>query len=156
MFWRILLAVTLASSVALGQTVEAIPPGPDKVQPLKLHEPAPYEGMLFDYSTALRWGNWLQQYKLRLKIDVDAEQQKCAVKLDAADKTLALYNAMHKASEDDLRQRVVKLEEQNRKLDDELRNPVWYTTRTFGVIVGVAASALAFGLSTWAVTSLKN
>lgn len=156
MFYRVLIILMLLPSLALGQPVSTIPPGEDKIQPLKLKEPAPFDGLLYDYDTALRWGNWLQQYKLRLKIDVEAEQQKCVVKTDAADKTLKLYVSTHKALEEDLRKRVLKLEERNVKLDEELRNPPWYTTRTFGIVLGVVGTAATFGLSIWAIDSLRK
>ena len=151
MFYRALIVFMLLPSLAAGQSLEAIPPGPDKIQPLKLKEPAPYDGMLYDYDTALRWGNWLQQYRLRLKVDVEAEQQKCVVRLQAADATLSLHKEAHKASDEDLRKRVLGLEKRNLQLGDELRNPPWYTTRTFGVLVGVVGTVAVVGLSVYAL-----
>ncbi len=151
MFARVLVGALLVTTFAQGQEVVTIPTGPDKIQPLQLKEPAPYPGMLYDYDTALRWGNWLKQYQLRLKLDVQAEQQKCQVRVEAADKVLDLHKQAHKASEEDLRKRVLKLEERNIKLSDELRDRPWYETRTFGIVVGVVGSATLFGLSVYAL-----
>jgi len=147
----VLVLLLVFPSTARAQSVESIPPGPDKIQPLQLKEPAPYSGMLYDYDTALRWGNWLKQYQLRLKIDVEAEKKKCDVELAAGRKILALTEGAHKESERDLKARVLKLEQRNVELEKELRNPSWYNTRTFGVIVGVTGSALLFGLSVYAL-----
>src|SRR5690606_16021630 len=84
MKFKALLVVTLLASNAAAQAspVESIPPGDDHIEPIRKGQPAPYDGQLFDPSTALRWANWLQQYKYRLKLDVEYEQNICKVELE--------------------------------------------------------------------------
>lgn len=155
MFWRVLLVLLLIPSLAGAQEVATIPPGNDKITPLKLEQPAPYPGMLFDYDTALRWGNWLKQYKLRLRVDVERERERGEVKLDAAKKELKLTVDTYKKIEKDHRARILRLEKRNIALQEELNNPAWYKTRTFGIIVGVVATGAVFGLSIYAYDKVR-
>src|SRR5574343_718010 len=70
MFKRVLclsLMAVLTTSTAKGQDVKDIPPGSDRVVPIKEGDKAPFSGQLFDNPTALRWANWVDQYRLKLK-----------------------------------------------------------------------------------------
>jgi hypothetical protein len=97
--------------------------------------PAPYAGQLFDNQTALRWANWLSQYKLRLELDVHEQEQLCAVKLKAKDDILA---ARHGACS-----RVIgACQEQVTQLVWEADHPPWYTSAWFGAVLGAVGVGL--------------
>ena len=140
MFFRTILTTLLLASYVSAQTVETIPPGEDKIQHLPKGLQAPYEGMLFDNDTALRWANWLKQYKFRLAYDVETEQERCTVKLQGEETKLKLHVEAHDLLEKDLRERVLKLEKENLKLADVIKNQPWYQSRDFGIVVGVVGT----------------
>lgn len=139
---RAFVSVLLVSSMAAAQTppITTVPEGEDKIVPIHEGEEAPYSGQLFDPPTALRWANWLQQYKLRLKLDVETEREKCRVKLVAKDKVLSLHIDMHDQLSEDYRKRILRLERRNVKLQEELNNRPFYKRAWFGYVMGVATS----------------
>jgi len=156
MNWRVFLLVFLLPSIVCAQALPPIPPGEDRIVPLPKGEKAPYSGQLFDQDTALRWANWLQQYKLRLK-----EEQKMCSKLSSIElryqsKLLNIEKRRANAIESDLRARLKRSEEARLQAEHEARNPPWYTTRTFGIIVGVVGTAAIFSASIWAFSATSN
>ena len=142
MNWRVFLIIFLLPSIVLAQTppIEANPPGEDKIEPINKGDPAPYSGQLFDPMTALRWGNWLQQYKLRLRLDVEKEQEICAAKTKFHLQLLNIEETRAKAVEKDLRLRLKTSEAARLTAEDEARNPPWYRTVWFGAGVGVVVT----------------
>ena len=118
----------------------AVPDGPDKISPLREGEKAPFTGQLFDNSTALRWGNWLEQYRVRLpaqhaedKAVCLAEREYDQARLDHAGEKYALVTATYQ-------KRVAELE-------TEVLSPPFYKTFWFGM----AAGGLTVGLSVTSV-----
>jgi hypothetical protein len=111
-----------------------IPSGPDRIVPMKLNMPAPFAGQLFDNDTALRWANWLKQYKLRLKVDVEEQKQLCLVTTTALSQELVVekekYSAVMKTYDERLTQ--LKL---------EADNPPWYRNVWVGIIIGTALTS---------------
>lgn len=163
MSWRAFVLVFLFPAFCLAQVptiqtppVEAIPPGEDKIVHLAVGEKAPFSGHLYDPATALRWANWLGQYKLRLHSDFAAQRQICEIDHDYQTQRLELELDARNKVETDLRSRVLKVEQENLKLDEELRNTPWYDTRTFGVVLGVVSTSLVFGLSVYAVDQFRR
>jgi len=151
MFWRTLIFLLVFPSFVLAQTpIKTVPEGEDKITPLPKGERAPYSGQLFSPDTALRWGNWIQQYRLRLKWESEYQKRTCDAEKSFLNKKLKLKEQAHDELMKDLRGRVIRLEQMNVKLKYELENPAWYNTRTFGVVLGVASTVLIFGLSLWA------
>lgn len=91
--------------------VRAIPEGPDVITAVKKGEPAPYAGQLLDPATALRFANWIEQYRAALQIEsefqtalrtvevalwrqkFDASETKYKVVVEADQKTLAELRA---------------------------------------------------------------
>lgn len=53
-----------------------IPSGTNVIEPLQQGQPAPFTGQLFDLKTALRWGNFLEQCRVRLDVDVRTERDR--------------------------------------------------------------------------------
>jgi hypothetical protein len=120
--------------------VQTIPPGDDKIVPLRLSEPAPFAGQLFDNDTALRWANWLKQYKLRLTLDTKTIEDTCAVRARALNDSLMIerqhYDEMNRT-----------YEQKVQDLQYEVDHPPWYKSLGFGIGVGVAATLIAVGIT---------
>ena len=166
MSWRAFLVVFLLPAVVLAQQppasatvpspdahppVEAIPPGPDKIVPLGKGEKAPFGGQLFDPTTAIRWGNWLQQYKYRLVWDVELEQKVCIEEKTYRDSLLVIEKDRAKKTEDSFREALMRSEKARVKAEEALMNPPWYTTVEFGMVVGVVVTVGVVALAVWAV-----
>lgn len=124
------------------QAVEAIPPGEDVIEAIQKGSPAPFSGQLFDTMTAMRWGNWLQQYKLRLDVDVKAVERMCKVEMDYQLSLKNIEVERNKRIEEDLRSRLVVSETRNVKLADRINNPSFFRSMEFGVTLGVVGSAV--------------
>lgn len=131
--------------------VEAVPPGEDVIVPLRKGQPAPFTGQLFDPLTALRWANWLQQYKYRLKWDVKKAEDLASVELEYQRELLVIEKERSREVEEDLVLRLARSEQARIAAEHEARNPPWYTTWEFGAAVGAVLSAVVFGVSTAAV-----
>jgi len=157
MNWQVFVLVLLFPAFCFAQSpaIQTVPPGEDKITVLPKGEKAPYSGQLFDNPTALRWAHWLQQYKFRLDFDVEREQQMCSARVDYYKDLNKIEKERNKKVELDLRVRLKRSEEARLKAEEEYRNPPWYNTRTFGVIIGVVSTSVVFGLSVYAVDQLK-
>jgi hypothetical protein len=165
MRWLLLLLVLLPS-VALAQEpispdppssppVEAIPPGDDVIVPLPKGHVAPFGGQLYDPLTALRWANWLQQYKYRLKWDVEKEQKVCTVEKKYRDDLLKAEETRALKVEADLVERLGRSEQARLNAEEEARNPPWYSTTAFGVVIGAVATAAVFGIAVAAIDATR-
>ncbi len=160
MKWLFVILVALLPSLARAQPspdpdpsppIEAIPPGDDRIVPLPKGHVAPFGGQLYSPLTALRWANWLQQYKYRLQWDVAKEQRVCKVEMKYRDDLLMAEEVRAKKVEDDLVERLGRSEQARLEAEEEARNPPWYSTRTFGVVLGVLATAAIFGIAVAAI-----
>jgi hypothetical protein len=151
----VLIAALFTPAVAVAQEVQAIPPGEDKIVAIREGDKAPFSGQLFDGPTSLRWANWLGQYKLRLRADVDYQR-----KVDQADITLAqtllqIERDKYKAVTEDYQIRIGQQQARIESLESAARNPPWYSTPWFGVVVGVAGTTLAVGLGAFALHAAR-
>lgn len=74
--------LSLPSASALGlpplpsPRLVPIPAGDDRFVPLLKDQAAPFAGHLFDAATAMRWGNYLEQCRVRLDVDVRSERER--------------------------------------------------------------------------------
>jgi hypothetical protein len=155
MRWLLFALVLLFAPPAWGQSppIETIPPGEDHITPVAKGQPAPYEGQLFDPLTALRWGMWLQQYKLRLHVDVEREQKMCVARLDFRKEELRIEREKSKAIADDLNKRLLVSEKQ-RVAAEELRlNPPFLDSPVFYYGLGVVTVGVISGLTVWGVSA---
>lgn len=164
MRWLLLLVLWLSPALVLAQEpispdpsppIEAIPAGEDIIVPLSKGHIAPFGGQLYDPLTALRWANWLQQYKYRLEWDVSKEKKICAVEKTYRDDLLKAEEARAQKVEDDLVERLGRSEQARLAAEEEARNPPWYTSWTFGVAVGVVVTAVVFGVAVAAIDSTR-
>jgi hypothetical protein len=150
--WIIILSL-LVSSTALAEEPEPvsdIPPGVDQIEVLTQGKAAPFTGQLFGQDTALRWANWLVQYRTRLVQDVKLEQKICAAQLSYEDKIRVIEADKSKQIDADLRARILKVEKYNAKLNDSINHPSFFRSMEFGLILGVAGSvavAVAVGVT---------
>jgi hypothetical protein len=121
--------------------LEDIPPGDDVIVPLVKGKPAPFTGQLFEPGTAMRWGNWLQQYKLRLRIDVEREKSLCTAETQYLEDLRAIEAERNERIEKDLKERLLRVEKRNAELAIEMSNPSFWKSLEFGLILGVAVTA---------------
>ncbi len=149
--WVLIFAPALSA-----QELESIPPGDDKIVPLKKGVPAPFDGQLFNPETALRWANWLEQMKTRLTLDVKKAEDVCKVETAHRDRVLKIEKDRAAAVEKDLHERLHKSEEARLKSEEAARDRPFYDTVEFGIIVGVLASAGVFSLSVWGASELAD
>ena len=122
-------------AVADPPTLEATPPGPDRVVVLHQGDPSPYDGHLFDNDTALRWANWLRGYKLRLRLDVDEQKQLCTIQTGALRQQLGVEQQKYL-------QVTAEYDKKLLQLQWEQLNPPWYKTPTFYLVTGAVGASL--------------
>jgi hypothetical protein len=151
MRWVVLLAVLLFTAVVDAQEIATIPPGDDVIIKIEKGEPAPYRGHLYGVDTAIRWAFWLQQYKLRLKEDVEKEQRACKIKLDFKEKELRIEKDRATYVEKDLMTRLTRSEKHSLKWQDKAMHPSFFKTFEFGLIVGVAVTGAVSAALAWAL-----
>jgi hypothetical protein len=148
---RLLIIIVVLSFVlpVQAQQLLTIPEGDDVIVPIREKQPAPFDGQLFNNDTALRWGFWLQQYQLRLKSDVEAEQQSCKIQLEYKDKELSIEKSLRGTIETDLGDRLLRAEKYRLAAEEDNRNPPFWKTFQFGLIVGVVVSGTVAALVAW-------
>jgi len=131
----LLLVLTLARP-AVGQvrSIETLPPGEDRIVVLKLGDPAPFAGQLYDNNTALRWANWLKQYRLRLDLDVRTQEDICAVRMQALSESLVIERGHYDDMSHAYQAKVADLE-------FELNHQPWYRSPWLGVALGAVLTA---------------
>jgi hypothetical protein len=136
--------------------VKSIPPGDDKITPVKEGEAAPFDGQLFSPETALRWANWLEQYRLRLDEDLRLQTELCAIEINYRDQRRELEEEANAKIEEDLRARLLAAEQENVELQEELHRTPWHKTRTFGIVLGVVGTSLVAGATGWVVIQARD
>ena len=142
-------AAALVSNMALAdRPVQTVPPGDDKIVVVTQGQPAPFTGQLFDNNTALRWGNWLQQYKFRLTLDVDTQKKLDQIQIDLLAGKLQFERDQYKVVTGDYQVQVATLQE-------ELRNPPWYKSPWFGFGCGIVASVVLVSATAFVIHETK-
>ena len=152
MFLRIVacLLLLVIPSEVLAQTppLQAVPPGDDVIVVVQKGQPAPVTGQLFDQSTAIRWGNYLQQCSMRLVSDVAVQQKVDQAQIDYLTKTVDLERSKYTTVVTDYQLRLTTAQ-------NALQNPPFYKTPWFGFTLGVLGSVLLGGLAAWLVVAVK-
>lgn len=134
-------------------SVKDIPPGDDKIVGVREGEKAPFTGQLFDPPTALRWANWLQQYKLRLQTDVEMQKRVCEADVKLGERKLEIEQEKNKVVTDDLRKQVALRDVRVLELEKSIDNPPFYRSFWFGAVVGVVTTGALFGVGVWAAST---
>lgn len=146
----------LAPRAALGDTgIQDIPAGSDNIVALGEGKTAPFSGQLFDHPTALRWANWLLQYRLHLD-----QLQKLMSDRAEADKRLHLrqLDAVSQAHTVEVNWYKLQAQQQageNAKLKLEIASPPFYKTMWFGFAVGAIVTGFAVGLGAGVMSAGK-
>lgn len=143
---RYALLILLFSSTARAAEptlppIEPIPAGEDKIVAVAAGEKAPFDGQLFDNDTALRWGNWLIQYKSRYELDLKLKDDLLKLKLEYKDSLSKIEHERNEALTTDLTKRLDRSETARITAEDEARNPSFWKSLEFGLILGVLATA---------------
>lgn len=118
---------------AQGADVQNVPSGNDKVIPIRKGEAAPIDGQLFDNDTALRWANWLVQYKNLVKINGAYHEKVCSIDTELSAKKLEIQQQTYQTVTADLQKNLSKAQ-------DDAANPPFYKTFWFGATIGIALS----------------
>lgn len=113
-----------------------IPAGDDKIVPMRKNEPAPFEGQLFDNDTALRWANWLVQYKQLVKSNAALQRRLCEIDVNLANRKLEIEQEKNNKIVPDLEKKLAAAK-------DEVDHPPFYRTFWFGATIGLATASLA-------------
>lgn len=133
----------------------AVPAGDDKIVPVTAGDPAPFTGALYDPSTALRWAHYLQQAKLRLTADVVAERKVCNAHLKYYERHRTLEEEYNLRIQEDLKERVLSLEQDNSDLSHQLNNPGFFQRPGTWFGAGVLGTVLVVGLTVFATDRVK-
>jgi hypothetical protein len=134
--------------------LQDIPVGQDTIVLLEAGKPAPFSGQLFSNDTALRWGNWLEQYRVQTPLMLHAQERVCSAEIRFRDESMAVHERASKAIQEDLRSRLVKVEQRNAELlAEHLKGPPWHRSRTFGIVLGTVGTLGVTALSIWAVSA---
>jgi hypothetical protein len=165
--WRALVASVLLPATAsaaeprfslpplvpeLRVELQAIPAGEDQIVVLEEGKPAPFSGQLFSNNTALRWGNWLEQYRIQTPLMLETQRAVCVAELQYRDSLLVVHQEASDSIRGDLQARLKSVEQRNAELQAELSaGPGFFRSRDFGVILGVVGAAGLTMLSIWAV-----
>lgn len=121
-------------------TVETVPPGDDHIVVVRAGEKVPFTGQLFDGDTALRWANWLEQYRHLVPTIIEHDQKVCSIKLEYDASILKTEKDKAAAIERDLKERLLKSEKARAQAEYEAQNPPWYRSVWFGVGVGAVST----------------
>jgi hypothetical protein len=139
-----LLVLTLSTPV-LAQDIKAIPPGDDKIVPLELNQPAPFDGQLFSAETSLRWANWLKQYQLVLKLNHEYGTKICKVNVDYLQSNLDLLKSQYKVVTEDYQDRVSAAQNETNQLRSKRSDNIW-----LGFGLGVLVTSVMIGIGVYA------
>lgn len=133
-------AVALAAPVcAHGE--EAASPDMGAVVPIEAGDRAPFTGMLFPTELAMQMGFRIENLQLRLRADVQREQQLCEAHLEFEGRRLELEQQRRDFQIEQLTERV---QEQAEELAEVTEVP-WYRTWGFAFGMGIVASLLLVG-----------
>lgn len=158
MNWRAFVFVFLFPALVSAQKPAPLwtLPGEDKIVVLKKGAEAPFDGQLFSPETALRWASWLEQYQARLELDVSQVRELGLIEVDYQKDLLAAQKRACDASRTDLLTRLERSEKARLAAEEAVRNPAWYRTREFGLVLGVVGSVAILGLSVWALEARQG
>jgi hypothetical protein len=141
------LVLVLTPVKAQGQSpIRDIPPGDDRIVPLRQGEAAPYTGQLYSPETALRWAGWLQQYKLRLEVDVTAERMLREADVALGKRLVEIEQEKYRAAVTTYTGQLVTQQVRIKELEREIANPPWYHTPFFYLVMGTVGASLVVGV----------
>lgn len=116
--------------------IVAVPEGKDNIVVIHKGDPAPFTGQLFDQPSALRWANWLEQYKYRLGADVAFQKNYDQTIIDALKKQIS-----------DAQQQNGQLQKDLGSARADILNPPFYRALWFGIVIGMVIAGAAVCLA---------
>lgn len=126
--------------------VSDVPPGEDHIESVSSGDKAPFAGQLFDSATALRWANWLSQYRLKLKQLEVLMQARAEIDQKFHAQQVQILTASHANEVAWYRAQLQLQTAETERLKVELQNPPFYKTTWFGFAAGVVAVSLSIGV----------
>lgn len=136
----LLIARTAIADPPTPLPVVAVPPGNDVVVVVKKGDPAPFTGQLFSEDTALRWANFLEQYKYRLGADVAFQQKYDQATIDYLKKSLDDTTKANAVT-------ITALQKTVATQHDAILNPPFYRSLWFGIVIGMVITGAAVGIA---------
>lgn len=146
----LLLLLLISPSFAMASpALTPIPPGEDKIEPITQGQVSPFSGQVFDNKTALRWGNYLQQCKVRLELDPELVRKQLQAEIEGLEKRGQLQQWANQQILDSYKFRLQELEK-------EAASPPFYRTPWFGFTLGVVSAVAVAGTTALLVSSLSK
>lgn len=124
------------------EPLKPIPPGDDNIVSLKKGEPAPFSGQLFDGPTALRWGNFLEQGRVRLRLDNELYSRVTLAQKNYYEGVLSAERDKYRVVTTDLTTRLARAEW-------DRDHPPWWKSGWFTFALGVVVTGGAIGLGAY-------
>jgi len=122
--------------------IQTIPAGDDKIETVSKGKPAPFSGQLYSSATALRWANWLVQYRTRLVQDVGRERELCTTEVTHQQELRDIEAERNRKVEESLKDGIKRSEQRNVSLQDQINDPSFFRSMEFGLILGVTATVV--------------
>lgn len=137
--------------------LEVIPSGEDKIVAVSKGELAPFTGQLYSTDTAIRWLNYLDQYKTKTPLLLDTYRQVCEAEIRYRDDASSARQKAYEDVRNDLTLRLKEMERVNAQLHEELRkDPSFFKSRSFGIVVGVVSTMVLTSISIWAIKASQG
>lgn len=122
-----------------------IPPGEDRIESVEAGARAPYQGMLLDIDTALRWTNRLRWYREELRLQVQRFDASMLAVRQSCDAEIEVVRSSLTREVEGLR---LDIREQAQAFERSRKRP-FYDTFTFGLVLGVVVVGVIVGLTAW-------
>lgn len=150
----LLLMGHLPARAQTAPTAPSIPPGEDRIEHLRLSAPAPYEGMILDMDTSIRWTNRLRWYQYQLQLQVDQQSVMLNQSEESCQRRLHLIEESYSREVTGLRS---DLRDQAHRYEAALaaaRHQEWYESWGFAFVLGAVLAGALLGLGAGLVASL--
>lgn len=125
--------------------VKDIPSGDDKIVVVREGDKAPFTGQLFDPATALRWSNWLLQYKMHVQTDAEMQKKICEADKALDAKKLVIEHEKDVTVIDEYKRQVLTRDNKLLELEQRVDNPPFYKTFWFGAVTGFVLTGALVG-----------
>jgi len=110
---------------------------------------APYAGMLLDTDTSIRWTNRLSWYRNELTLTNRLHSREISAITSSHAAQMRIAEDSYRREIDGLRS---DLRVQATEFASSAGNP-WYSSFSFGLVVGLVATVLVVGFVAWALSS---
>lgn len=143
-----LLLSLLLPTVAQAQEAQPpdIPPGEDQIEYLERNERAPYNGMILDMDTSIRWTNRLRWWPEYHQLRMDEVTERHAAQMASLRAQMEIMRSHDQERIDGLR---LDLQTQATQYAEEingLRSPPFWEKAWFGFTMGVILVSAAVGV----------